>query len=103
MRSSRIIWCQGSGTDGAELVPGPGAQNLIGQPGPVEHGNTALGQLLSEQSVAERWSKSIRTLQRWRAEGYGPAYLRIGGTIHYRLEDVLAFEQAMRCGGEAGK
>jgi len=55
--------------------------------------------LLGEQAVAERWNKSIRTLQRWRAAGYGPAYIPIGGTIHYRLEDILAFESRMRRGG----
>lgn len=55
--------------------------------------------LVRERALAERWQKSIRTLQRWRAEGYGPAYIHIGGTIHYRMEDVLAFEARMRRGG----
>ncbi|MCT8329358.1 helix-turn-helix transcriptional regulator [Albidovulum sediminis] len=55
--------------------------------------------LMRERAVAERWNKSIRTLQRWRAEGYGPAHIYIGGTIHYRLEDILAFEERMRRGG----
>jgi len=58
---------------------------------------------LPERGLAARWGKSVRTLQRWRAEGYGPAYLRIGGTIHYRMADVLAFEQAVRRGGDAGE
>lgn len=58
-------------------------------------------QPMSEQDVADRWQKSVRTLQRWRRDGYGPAYLRIGGTIHYRLLDVLAFE-ASKCFGGKG-
>ncbi len=56
--------------------------------------------LIRERDVAERWKKSIRTLQRWRAEGYGPAYLRIGGSIFYRHTDILAFEARVRHGGE---
>lgn len=56
--------------------------------------------LIRERDLADRWRKSLRTLQRWRAEGYGPAYLRIGGSIFYRLSDVLAFEARVRFGGE---
>lgn len=52
--------------------------------------------LAAEAEVARRWGRSVRTLQRWRAEGYGPAYIRIGGCIFYRVDDVLAFEGRMR-------
>ena len=55
--------------------------------------------ILTEVELARHWHKSVRTLQRWRAEAYGPAYLRIGGTIHYRVADVFAFEQRMRVRG----
>lgn len=54
------------------------------------------GALAREAEVATRWGRSVRTLQRWRAEGYGPAYIRIGGCICYRIADVLAFEERMR-------
>lgn len=57
--------------------------------------------LITERDLAERWRKSVRTLQRWRAEGYGPAYIHIGGTVCYRVGDVLAYENLMRRGGEA--
>lgn len=60
-------------------------------------------QLLLQRELANRWQKSVRTLQRWRAEGYGPAFLLIGGTVHYRLADVLAFEDRMRRGGEVAE
>jgi hypothetical protein len=55
---------------------------------------------MQERRVARRWNKSIRTLQRWRSEGYGPPFLRIGGTIHYRVSDILAFEARQRRGGK---
>jgi len=51
---------------------------------------------VTESDLAQRWHKSVRTLKRWRAEGYGPAYLRIGGTVLYRLSDVTAFEDRVR-------
>jgi hypothetical protein len=57
--------------------------------------------LIRDRDLADRWQKSLRTLQRWRSEGYGPAYLRIGGTVFYRLSDVLAFEANVRRGGGA--
>lgn len=58
------------------------------------------GWLLSERALALRYGKTVRTLQRWRAEGYGPAFLRIGGSIFYRTEDIETFEAAIRKGGE---
>jgi hypothetical protein len=33
-----------------------------------------------------------RTLERWRWLNQGPRYLKIGGRVVYRLEDVEAFE-----------
>ena len=57
--------------------------------------------LIRECELAERWKNSRRTLQRWRAEGAGPAYILIGGAVRYRLADVLAFEERMRRGGDA--
>lgn len=56
--------------------------------------------LAPERALAQRWNKSLRTLQRWRGEGYGPPYIRIGGTVHYRVADVLAFEDRHQHGGE---
>jgi predicted site-specific integrase-resolvase len=54
---------------------------------------------LNEHTLAKRWSISPRTLQRWRQEGKGPAYLKLGGRIAYRLVDVEAWEQEQRRGG----
>lgn len=54
--------------------------------------------LIRERDLARRWKTSLRTLQRWRAQGTGPAYILIGGAIRYRLADIVAFEQRMRRG-----
>lgn len=57
--------------------------------------------LVPELALATRYGKSIRAMQRWRAKGYGPAFMRIGGSVFYRMEDIEAFEARMRRGGEA--
>jgi hypothetical protein len=51
-------------------------------------------QHLNQSVLAERWSISVRTLEQWRWQGRGPRYLKIGGRVVYRLEDVLAYEAA---------
>ncbi|MGE4278699.1 MAG: helix-turn-helix transcriptional regulator [Magnetospirillum sp.] len=47
---------------------------------------------LNQIELSRRWSLSPRTLERWRWLGQGPRYLKIGGRVVYRLEDVEAFE-----------
>ena len=59
--------------------------------------------IVRERDLAERWQKSVRTLQRWRAKGYGPAHMLIGGSVYYRIDDILAFEARMRRGGEVDR
>jgi hypothetical protein len=49
---------------------------------------------LNEIELSRRWGISHRTLQRWRWLLQGPAYLKVGGAIRYRIEDVEAFETA---------
>lgn len=50
--------------------------------------------MLRQSQLARRWNMSTRTLERWRAENYGPPYLILGGSIRYRLDDIVAFEAA---------
>ncbi len=57
--------------------------------------------LVSEEDLAKRWHKSTRTLQRYRAERKVPAWIRIGGSVVYRIEDVLDFENAARMKGRS--
>ena len=50
--------------------------------------------LMTQSQLSERWHLSPRTLERWRWEGFGPRFLKIGGRILYRLEDIEAYEQS---------
>lgn len=47
---------------------------------------------LNQSELAQRWSLSPRTLERWRWLGQGPAYVKLGGRVAYRLEDIQSYE-----------
>lgn len=47
---------------------------------------------LNQIQLARRWSLSPRSLERWRWLRQGPPYLKIGGRIIYRIEDIELFE-----------
>lgn len=51
---------------------------------------------LTALDLARRWRLSPRTLERWRWLRQGPAYLKLGAAIAYRLDDVEAFEARRR-------
>jgi predicted site-specific integrase-resolvase len=48
---------------------------------------------LNQIELAARWKISHRTLERWRWTGDGPSFIKLGGRVIYRLEDVEAFER----------
>ena len=47
---------------------------------------------LSQTDLAIRWRMSPRTLERWRFTGEGPQFIKLGGRVVYRLEDIEVFE-----------
>ncbi len=51
---------------------------------------------LNQHDLAARWGVSVRTLERWRWLNQGPAFLKIGGRVAYRQEDIKAYEAARR-------
>lgn len=55
---------------------------------------------LTTKELAARWRRSPRTLERWRAEGRGPAWVTLCGRVLYLRQSVLGFERAaLRSGG----
>ena len=48
----------------------------------------------NQVTLAERWQVTVRTWERWRVAGPGPAWMKLNGRIRYRAEDVDAFERA---------
>ncbi|MCW5718670.1 MAG: helix-turn-helix domain-containing protein [Bauldia sp.] len=51
---------------------------------------------LDQKQLARRWAMSPRTLERWRWLQEGPPFLKLGGKILYRVEDIENFERSNR-------
>jgi hypothetical protein len=49
-------------------------------------------QHLDQKGLSDRWLVSRRTLEQWRWQGKGPKFLKIGGRVVYRLQDVESYE-----------
>lgn len=48
---------------------------------------------LNQTELAARWKISPRTLERWRWTGEGPRFVKLGGRVVYRLEDIEEYER----------
>lgn len=59
--------------------------------------------MLSERELANRWNISPKTLQRWRTEKRGPAYIKLSKCVRYSIENVQAYEQEQMTNPQASK
>lgn len=48
--------------------------------------------MLTQNELASRWRISPATLERWRSEGIGPQFLKLGGQVRYPTADIDAYE-----------
>lgn len=46
----------------------------------------------SRTQLAEHWQVAGSALERWRSEGIGLIYLKLMGSVRYRLSDITDFE-----------
>lgn len=42
--------------------------------------------------LAKRWAISTSTVARWRTDRIGPVYVKIGGQVRYRIQDIEQYE-----------
>jgi predicted DNA-binding transcriptional regulator AlpA len=61
---------------------------------------TTLSNLLPEKEVAPRLAISLASLRRWRVEGRGPRYLKLGASVRYRVSDVEQWLASRPAGGD---
>lgn len=52
--------------------------------------------MLNTSQAAANLAVTPTTLRRWRADGTGPAYVKIGGRIRYDSKDITAYLAAQR-------
>jgi hypothetical protein len=50
---------------------------------------------LTPAQLLDRWKQSVTlaTLATWRSRNTGPAYVKVGGKVLYRVSDVEAYEK----------
>jgi predicted DNA-binding transcriptional regulator AlpA len=48
--------------------------------------------VLDERDLSARWGVNVKTLKRWRNEGRGPRYIKIGRSVTYLPKDIEHFE-----------
>ena len=49
---------------------------------------------LTESELSEYWNIKKSTLQKWRAIGIGPVYIKLGAKVVYPRESIIAYEQS---------
>lgn len=53
---------------------------------------TSLSKALTSGEAAEFLATTVATLEFWRHHNRGPAYLKQGRSVRYRMRDLLAFQ-----------
>ena len=48
---------------------------------------------LTETELAIRWNLSNKTLQRWRSDGIGPIFCKLGSRVMYLVRDIQNYER----------
>lgn len=73
-----------------EEAGGEGTEGTKGTEG------AAPGQLLTTPELAAMLRVSRKMLASWRCTGQGPNWMMVGRLVRYRMEDVLAWQEARR-------
>jgi len=54
--------------------------------------------ILTTEELASRWDMHPGSLERWRKQGAGPKFIKLGeagpARIRYRLEDIVKYEES---------
>lgn len=52
--------------------------------------------LIDEATAADFLCQSIRTIQKWRVTGFGPAFYKSGRSVRYRRRELMEWADARR-------
>ena len=54
-------------------------------------------QYLTTEELAKRWAVAPNTLRRWRVDGTGPGFVKLGtgirSAVRYRIDDIEEYEK----------
>jgi len=57
-----------------------------------------MSRLMTERETSERLGVSMRTLQKWRLQGSGPRFVKLGRSVRYDAGDLEQYIEAARRG-----
>jgi hypothetical protein len=52
--------------------------------------------LIDEATAADFLCQSIRTIQKWRVTGFGPAFYKSGRSVRYRRRELMDWAETRR-------
>ena len=55
-----------------------------------------MSRLVTERDAAELLGVSVRTLQKWRLQGNGPGFVKLGHAVRYDVKDLEAYIELAR-------
>lgn len=55
-----------------------------------------MSELKNTQQAADHVNLEPKTLENWRCQGRGPAYVKLGSRVFYRTEDLDAYVEQNR-------
>jgi len=55
---------------------------------------------LDTKQLAQRWRRSPRTIEGWRAKKIGPDYFNLDGKIVYDIDEIIKAEEEARVSHE---
>ena len=59
-----------------------------------------LVKLLNDHALAELCGFGVETVRRWRLQGRGPRFVKIGSMVRYRTSDIETWLESLPGGGE---
>ena len=72
-------------------MPRKSATAKIGKHVVSVDGNGVSNRLLTPEETAKYLCCSVSSLNKWRVSGRGPAFIKVGVRVRYRLSDIAAF------------
>jgi len=61
---------------------------------PFRLADAADDELITEAQTAEHYKVATWSLQRWRSQGVGPPFVKIGGVVRYRAGTIREYDRS---------
>jgi predicted DNA-binding transcriptional regulator AlpA len=65
---------------------------------PIHSSPDSLNEFMDDKALARKLGLVPETLQLWRRKGTGPAFLKLGRAVRYRVRDIEAWLEAQTIG-----